>query len=121
MYSKAVLQNAEAIADKYVRLCCAMLAQGGLQTRCYRKFSSLLEDIVEDELDAFFQGQNSSLKSVEECDIMAYIGELYENFIEPMYENHCIPKTLMALPKVDLTSITQVRRAKTTKTVVFGC
>jgi hypothetical protein len=120
MVSKVDVQNAEAIADKYVRMCCAMLAEGGLQTRRYRRFSSLLEDIVEDELEAFFEGRNSSLKSVEECDIMAYIGELYENFIEPMYMDHCITKTLTALPKVDLSCVKKVRRAQTTKTVVFG-
>jgi predicted helicase len=121
MFSKTDVHNAEAIADKYVRMCCEMLAQGGLQPRRYRKFASLLEDIVEDELDAFFKGRNSSLKSVQECDILYYIGELYDNFIEPMYMDHCIPKTLKALPKVDLTSVKKVRRAKTTKTVVFGC
>jgi hypothetical protein len=121
MFSKVDVQNAEDIADKYVRLCCEMLAHGGLQTRRYKKFSSLLEDIVEDELEAFFQGRSSSLKSVNECDIAMYIGELYENFIEPMYMDHYFPKTLKALPKVDLTSVKKVRRAKTTKTVVFGC
>jgi hypothetical protein len=119
MVSKVDVQNAEDIADKYVRMCCAMLAQGGLQTKRYRRFSSLLEDIVEDELDAYFEGRSSDLKSVEECDIMAFIGELYEKFIEPMYMDHCIPKTLTALPKVDLTSVKKVRKAKTTKTVVF--
>jgi hypothetical protein len=121
MFSKADVQNAEVIADKYVRMCCEMLAEGGLQTKRYKKFASLLEDIVEDELDAFFQGQNSSLKSIAECDIAVYIGDLYENFIEPMYMDHCISKTLKALPKVDITSVKKVRRAKTTKTVVFGC
>jgi hypothetical protein len=121
MFSKTDVQNAEAIADKYVRMCCEMLAQGGLQSKRFRRFASLLEDIVEDELDAFFQGRSSSLKSIAEYDIAIYIGELYDNFIEPMYMDHCISKTLKALPKVDLTSVKKVRRAKTTKTVVFGC
>ena len=119
MYTKTDVKNAEAIADKFVRMCCAMLAEGGL-TRRYKKFASLLEDIVEDELQAFFQGQNTSLKSVNEGDILAYIGELYENFIEPMYMDHCIPK-LTVLPTVDIASVRKVRRAKTTKTVVFSC
>lgn len=119
MYTRADVIIAEAIADKYVGLCCDMLAQGGFQTRRFKKCASLLEDIVIDELEAFFDGGNTSLKSIKEIDIMEYIAELYENFIEPMFIDGCHPKTLKALPKVDLTSIHKVRKAKTTKTVKF--
>ncbi len=119
MDTKSNVINAEKIADKYVRMCCQMLAEGGIHTRGYKKCATLLEDIVEDELSAYFEGVNTTLKSVEECDIMEYIGELYENFIEPMFMDHCIPKNTLVLPSVCIGTVKKVRRAKTTKRVSF--
>lgn len=119
MYTKAEIQTAEYIADKYVRLCCEMLPQDGSSVKRYKKCASLLEDIVEDELEAYFGGKSTTLKSVEEYAIMTYIGELFENFIEPMFLNN-IAKKNMHLPIVRLTDIRQVRVARTQKKVSFS-
>lgn len=119
MYSKDEMNVAEDIADKYVRLCCGMLAQDGINKKRFIRCASLLEDIVEDEIHAYFEGKGSTLLSVDEAHIRSYIGELFENFIEPMFMDLCIPKNILGLPKVNLSDIKKVRVAKTLKKVHF--
>jgi hypothetical protein len=120
MYTSTDMQNAVVIADKYYKLCREMLAEDGMESKRYFRFTILLMTMICDEMCAFFEGRSTTLKSLEECDIMSYIGELYENFIEPMFMDHCIPKRVLPLPKVDLAYVKKVRKAKTTKRVTFA-
>lgn len=120
MYTEAEVARATNTATKYVMLCFEMLAEGGgVHTKRFRKCTFLLESIVADEFIAYIQGRSSDLKSLEEKDIMKYIGELYEDFIEPMFMDNCIPKNTSSLPKVNLSNVKQIRRAKTSKRVSF--
>lgn len=118
MLSKTDITHAEEVATKYLSMCCEMLAVDGTSTKRYKRFATLLVTIVQDELYAYCVSDNSTLSSIEEHDIMAYIGDVYENFIEPMFMDHCIPKRL-TLPKVDLTNVKRVRKAKTKRKVTF--
>jgi hypothetical protein len=120
MYSKDDMYAAEDIADKYIRLCCEMLADDGVNKKRFKRCASLLEDIVEDEIHSYFEGKGTTLLSVDEPHIRTYIGELFENFIEPMFMDIYIPKNILGLPKVDLSNIRKVRKAKTSKKVHFG-
>jgi hypothetical protein len=119
MYTETEIANAQAIAIKYVSLCFKMLADGGSHTKRFMKCTFLLRSIVEDEFKACIQGRSSDLKSLNDMDVIKFIGELYEDFIEPMFMDHCIPKNTSPLPKVDLSNIKKVRQAKTTKRVTF--
>lgn len=120
MYTITDVRNAVEIAGKYFQLCYEMLAQDGMESKRFKRFTIMLKSIIEDELSAFFEGRSTTLKSVEECDIMVYIVELYENFIEPMFMDHCIPKRMLPLPTVNLSHVKKVRKAKTTKKVTFA-
>jgi hypothetical protein len=119
MYTEAQIANAQAIAVKYVSLCFKMLAEGGSHTKRFMKCTFLLRSIVEDEFKACIQGRSSDLKSLDDKEIIKFIGELYEDFIEPMFMDHCIPKNTSPLPKVDLSNVKQVRKANTFKKVSF--
>jgi hypothetical protein len=120
MLSKTDVKRAEEIASKYLTLCCNMLAVDGVTTKRYNRFATLLVAIVQDELYAYCASDNSTLNSIEEHDIMTYIGDVYENFIEPMFMDHCIPKRL-TLPRVDLVNVKKLREAKTKRKVTFCC
>jgi hypothetical protein len=113
------MDHAIEFGIKCVASACRLLLFGRPKTRAFKQCKLLLETMIIDEVENYFFGRESSLKSHSEIAIKELVQETFTVFIEPMYTSkYTIPRKT-ALPLVNLDYIVPVRRAKTHKHVTI--
>jgi hypothetical protein len=111
------MDAAVEVGNKCVARASRMMLFGREQTRAYKQCKRLMETIVNDEIENYFFGKQSSLTSHSDIDIAQFVDEVYIKFIEPMYASKYTAPRKVPLPLINLDCIVPVRRAKTQKSV----